>query len=116
MLTSPNYPQRYFNNHDVVQRIQVPEGNWIKIRFTDYEVEAEYDTVTVSDKFGGTLAFFDGGAKSEDDWRNEIVSKTDKFEVRFHTDESGREKGWRLDWGESRVISHDFAMFFNRNG
>ena len=52
----------------------------------NHEVEPEYDTVTVSDKNGGTLGVFDGGAKSDDDWRKEIVSNTDKVEVWFHTD------------------------------
>merc|ERR1719175_21163 len=34
-LTSPNYPGRYPNDYDSVQKIQVPEGNTIRIRFTD---------------------------------------------------------------------------------
>ena len=29
VLTSPNYPQRYLHNLDLVQLIQVPEGNAI---------------------------------------------------------------------------------------
>ena len=118
VLTSPNYPQRYLHNLDLVQLIQVPEGNTIRIRFTDYEVEPEYDTVTVSDKYGGTLGVFDGLAKSDNDWQKEIVSKTNKVEVRFRTDGSGRGKGWRLDWGECRVIliSSILLQCFNRNG
>ena len=99
VLTSLNFPEVYLNNFDQVQKIQVPEGNTIWIRFSDFDCEQEYDTVTITDKDGTRLGFFDGGANSDDDWRKKIVSKTDTVEVLFHTDGSGPAKGWRLDWG-----------------
>merc|ERR1712181_66465 len=37
VLTSPNYPERYPNGLNLVQKIQVPEGNPIWIRFTDFD-------------------------------------------------------------------------------
>ena len=96
-LTSPNYPGRYPNDYDSVQKIQVPEGNTIRIRFTDFECERQFDPVTIIDKDGTRLGLFDG---REDDWRKEILSNTDTVEVDFHTDESRIFKGWRLTWGE----------------
>ena len=103
MLTSLNFPKGYFSNIDQVQKIQVPEGNTIRIRFTDFECEREFDTVTITDKDGTRLGLFDGGANSDDDWRKEIVSNTDTVEVLFHSDESATRRGWRLDWGKYKV-------------
>jgi len=108
VLTSPNYkipdshydlPQEYPNNLDQVQKIQVPEGNTVWIRFTDFRCEEEFDTVTITDKDGTRLGLFDGGENSDDDWREEIESYTDTVEVLFHTDGSGTYPGWRLEWG-----------------
>merc|ERR1712172_367301 len=100
VLTSLNFPDRYLDRLDIVQKIQVPEGNTIRIRFTEFDCEPQYDTVTITDKDGTRLALFDGRHNSEDDWRTkEIVSNTDTVEVLFHTDGSGEYPGWRLDWG-----------------
>ena len=106
VLTSPNFPERYLDRLDIVKKIQVPEGNTIRIRFTDFDCEREYDYVTITDNDGTRLGLFDGGENSEDDWRTkEIVSNTDTVEVLFHTDSSGTRTGWRLDWGEYKVLN-----------
>ena len=97
VLTSFNFPELYLVNIDQVQKILVPEGNTVWIRFTDFDCEEDFDTVTITDNDGTRLGFFDG---LDDDWRKEIVSKTDKVEVLFHTDDSNCKKGWRLDWGK----------------
>ena len=115
VLTSPNFPCGYLNDLDIVRRIQVPEGNTIWIRFTDFQCEPRHsvssatDTVTVTDSDGTRLGYFDGGRRDRfdddddigDDWRNnEILSKTETVEVLFHTDSVGYMEGWRLEWGE----------------
>merc|ERR1712088_1150947 len=96
VLTSLNFPEKYFNGLDIVQKIQVPEGNTIRMRFSDFECEEEYDTVTITDKDGTRLGLFDGWMNSDDDWRDEIVSNTSMVEVLFHTDSSSTYSGWRL--------------------
>merc|ERR1719341_1727686 len=97
VLTSLNFPENYLNGLDILQKIQVPEGNTIRMRFTDFNCEVKYDTVTITDKDGTRLGLFDG---EHDDWRTkEMVSNTDTVEVLFHTDSSGTRTGWRLDWG-----------------
>ena len=60
VLTSLNFPEKYFNGLDIVQKIQVPEGNTIRMRFSDFDCEREYDTVTITDKDGTRLGLFDG--------------------------------------------------------
>ena len=100
VLTSVNFPKPYLGNLDIVKKIQVPEGNTIRIRFTDFDCERQFDTVTITDKDGTRLGLFDGWKFSDDDWREEIVSNTDTVEVLFHTDGSGTRTGWRLDWGK----------------
>ena len=114
VLTSLNFPQRYLNDLDIVQKIQVPEGNTIRIRFTDFDCEPKYDTVTIYDKDGTRLGLFDG---KHDDWRTkEMVSNTHKVEVLFHTDESGTRTGWRLDWGKHKVLNTILCHSLNKTG
>ena len=105
VLTSLNFPKDYSSNINQVQKVQVPEGNTIRIRFTDFKCEREFDTVRITDKDGTRLGFFDGGVNSDDDWRKEIVSNTDTVEVLFHTDSSVVHKGWRLDWSTKYKVS-----------
>ena len=103
VLTSPNYPEDYPNNLDLVQRIQVPEGNTIWIRFSDFDCEPSMDYVIITDKDGTRLGLFDEFNYSDDDWRDEIVSNTNTVEILFRTDGSGTLNGWRLDWGKNKV-------------
>ena len=116
-LTSPNYPNIYPNDYNSVQKIQVSEGNTIWIRFDDFVCEGEFDTVTITDKDGTRLGFFDGEYNSDDNWRTkEMVSNTDTVEVHFQTDESGVRKGWRLKWGtykDSITISCFFTFLIS---
>ena len=115
VLTSPNFPCGYLNDLDLVQRVQVPKGNTIWIRFTDLKIEPRHnvrsptETVTVTDGDGTRLGYFNGGRRDSfdyedddsDEWKNnEIVSNTDTVDVLFHTDSSGYMAGWRLEWGE----------------
>ena len=117
VLTSLNFPERYLGNLNIVQKIQVPEGNTIRIRFTDFDCEPRYDTVTITDKDGARLGLFDGMSDSDDDWQTkEIISKTDTVEVLFHTDGSGSFTGWRLDWGEHKVLNTVFYHSLHSTG
>ena len=71
------------------------------MRFDDFECEPEYDTVTITDKDGTRLGFFDSESESDDNWRTkEMVSNTDTVEVQFETDGSGFDNGWKLNWGK----------------
>ena len=108
VLTSPDYPERYDNDMDVVQWIEVPEGNTIWMQFSHFDLELPYDTVTISDQDGSLLGhFYDDDRDGDDridygDWTTKkMVSKTNKVKVRFVTDPTGNDfKGWRLTWGK----------------
>jgi len=93
VLTSPGYPGDYQNSLDVVQKIQVPEGNTIWIRFTDFTVEDEIDWVEVRDSGTGSTLWLDGPVDEL------FVSNTSTVEVQFFTDSSVTYRGWRLEWG-----------------
>ena len=108
VLTSPNFPGSYPSNINLVQKIQVPEGNTIWIRFT--ELDCELSTVTVTDT-GRLLAkmefnsmYFKFNGTFSEDWTRKIVSDSNAVEVRFRTYSSAEDRGWRLEWGESEVI------------
>jgi len=100
VLTSPNYPERYPNSLDLVQKIQVPEGNTIWIRFTDFECEPGADHLIIRDHDGTVLGTYnvDPGF-SEALWRTPMVSITNAVDVEFYTDGSVTQRGWRLEWG-----------------
>ena len=94
MLTSPNYPEDYPNNLDLVHKIQVPEGNTIWLRFTELTLEPFADKIRVTDGDGTSLGDYFNGL---------LVSRTNTIEVQFHTDSSTTKRGWRLEWGEFKV-------------
>jgi len=106
VLTSPNYPERYPDNIELVQKIQVPEGNTIWIRFTDFQCDF-YDKVRITDEGKFCTALESLYSSSEEvnlmNWHSEFLSKTNMVEVRFRTFEHGPETGWRLEWGMVRA-------------
>ena len=104
-LTSPNYPKPYPNDLDIVHKIEVPAGKRIWIRFSDFDLcyimnlpyyEVCKDTLTIIDQDGTQLEVEEG---------HEIVSRSNKVKIHFHTDttvEFSRRwhNGWSLNWGE----------------
>ena len=88
VLTSPNYPERYPDNIELVQKIQVPEGNTIWIRFIDFQCNF-YDKVRITDEGKFRTALESLYSSSEEvnsmNWRSEFLSKTNMVEVQFRT-------------------------------
>ena len=94
---------KYPNNLNQIQKIQVPEGFTIWIRFTEFSVEA-MDNVTITDKDGTNPGQIDGDPYSDNFWHfgeKEILSNTNIVSVQFKTDAIGSKYsfGWRLMWG-----------------
>ena len=102
-MTSPNYPKPYPNDLDIVHKIEVPAGKRIWIRFSDFhlchtewQIKICNDTLTLIDQDGTQLEVEEG---------QEIVSRSNKVKIHFHTDttvEFSRRwhNGWSLNWGE----------------
>ncbi|CAI5452377.1 unnamed protein product [Caenorhabditis angaria] len=47
ILYSPNYPDNYSNNANVVYTVTVPVGNYIHLTFLDFETENPYDFLNI---------------------------------------------------------------------
>ena len=101
VLTSPNYPERYPNNHDSTQTIQVAEGKIINFTIKDFNTEREYDYVEITDEDGTNLT---PGPDSPKMWGSHTEfqqhSKTNIVHVKFHTDGDTQRTGWRIEWNE----------------
>ena len=110
-MTSPNYPEKYPNNVNITRTIRVPEGEKIRILFTDFNVGSssyglisKADYVTITDEDGTRLAHhdvFSGFSPSQ--WR-EVVSNSNTVFVTFVASEFLNFDGWRLEWGEFDII------------
>ena len=110
-MTSPNYPKPYPNNLDDTRKIVVPERDTIWIRFSDFQLchtdnwswkRSCNDTLTITDQDGTKLGVDDSFSYNN----REIVSRSNKVEIHFHTDETQhpQNRGWSLYWGEKQTI------------
>ncbi|XP_066250843.1 uncharacterized protein [Euwallacea similis] len=106
-LTTPNFPENYYNNMDFLVKIIGPERTRLKIRFSkvDIELQAEclYDYVELRSssiwskkKFPDATRFC--GSHSTQMERFDFVSQTNEAEVKFHSDYSGTGSGFALTW------------------
>ena len=111
-MTSPNFGRgAYPNNLNFEQTIQVDKGKTIKISFTDFRIErcpyGSCDWVEITEGDGSRLAYLlvMPSPKEEDILIEDIVSKTNRVTVFFHTDDSVNDfVGWRLVWGEQKML------------
>ena len=96
VLTSPNYPSPYPNSHDSSQTIKVAEGKTIRVRWTNFDIELEYDYVQIVDEYGTepTPRMSGNRLKAPFDSNSNIVR------IKFHTDGDTTRTGWRLEWTE----------------
>ena len=104
VLTSPNYPEPFTNNHDSTQTIQVAEGKIIKITLTDFKTHHGHDSVEIVDDDGTNLTPLSlYPPKLSGLWLGipgVFTSNSNIVHVTFHTDSSGQMAGWRLEWTE----------------
>ncbi|PAV66227.1 hypothetical protein WR25_11770 [Diploscapter pachys] len=102
-ITSPNYPNTYYNNLDCQYMITSPNGTYITINFDPFIVEGSVDYVSI----------FDGPVNSSSTLIAKITASTEKRQyettgnqllVWFHTDYSIVKDGWSAYW-EARTIT-----------
>ena len=100
LVTSPNYgSSNYPDNLDKDYPIKVADGSIIEILFTDFVLEAHascaYDWVTIIDDDGTVLLAKTCGTNKP---AAAITSKTNQATIKFHSDQSVNNKGFRAEW------------------
>merc|ERR1712106_891377 len=96
-LQSPNFPNKYPNNHDETYNIEVQTGKTIEIIFETFELEAHsrcsYDWLKIID---GSTTLLEETCGSN--VPSKMISQTNKVEIIFHTDGSVTKRGFKLQW------------------
>lgn len=83
----------YVNNLNCYKTIQAPNGKLIVIHFTHFDVESDYDYLSVRDgSTGPLLEMCDGG------FCNDAVSTGPEMELYFYTDYSITYTGWSAEF------------------
>ena len=109
VLTSPNYPDLYPNNHDSTQTIQVAEGMTIRFALTNFSThgsrsaiffEGENDYVEIVDEDGTVLLPKIWGSIYNNNYYKFKASNSNIMHVKFRTNGDTQRTGWRLEWTE----------------
>ena len=123
VLTSLNYPDRYPDNLDSTQIIQVAEGNTIRFAWTDFNTAPD-DCVRIRDENGTDLAPYPDfmswaaqicGIKTNPPrgWGNMLpppsISSSNVVQVKFSSNHQLAYTGWRLEWSE---INNDNKNYY----
>merc|ERR1719431_1215074 len=100
VVQSPNYPNNYPDNKDETYTVSVRRGKRIQLWFTDFKIEAEakcaYDWVQVVDADGTVLMDKACGMTKP----KQVISKTNKLYVKFHSDAHSNFAGFRAEYKE----------------
>ncbi|KAG5899365.1 hypothetical protein JTB14_036854 [Gonioctena quinquepunctata] len=105
-LTSPNYPNHYFNNLDISMKIIGPEKTRIVVKFIKIDVESQidclYDYINLRSLKSRRRADYRGvrlcGSHNEGMDRFNFVSETNEAKLIFHSDYSITGRGFSLVW------------------
>ena len=121
-MTSPNYPSNYPNNLNKTETIEVESGKILRLEFTSFAVwtcgdvnTCSCDFVRITDGDGTTLmdnscGYLDPSSSSY--FQPPIITtSSNRVEIFFHTDGSGRQTGWSLSW--SAVTPGEKALMLN---
>ena len=87
-FSSLNYPDDYINYLNCTWIITVPEGLRINLTFSAFNIEEDYDTVTIYEDDEEVAQFTDDGIPEP------FMSNTSTIRVVFETDESIVESGF----------------------
>ena len=121
VVTSPNHPDKYPDNMDKTQTIEVASGKILRLEFTSFAVDwgstCSYDFVKITDGDGTTLMDNSCGYYDRDPswtWHFQppiITTRSNRVEIFFHTDGSLTRNGWSLSW--SAVTPGEKALMLN---
>ena len=113
MVTSPNYPDNYPNNFMKIDVVQVEIGKILRLEFTHFEVQYDYncadDYVKITDGDGTTLMDKSCGFSSYNPADSyyflppSMTTRSNKVEILFFTDGDDyyydtKPTGWSLSW------------------
>ena len=111
VVTSPNFPNNYPNNHKKTETIRVEEGFIIWLKFTAFDVESHsecrYDYLVIEDGDGTTLMEKMCGNTLP----RTVVSKSNIVQLHFTTDHSKTESGWSVSWSAAKepgILKNDY--------
>ena len=98
ILSSPNYPGKYPNNHKKTETIQGGPGTVLVLEFTAFDVKSHascrFDYLKIRDGDGTTLM----GKTCGSSLPNQITSKSNIVFLDFKTNGKGRRTGWSVHW------------------
>ena len=100
VLSSPNYPRKYPNNHKKTETIRGGPGTVLVLEFTAFDVESHascrFDYLKIRDGDGTTLM----GKTCGSSLPAKIVSNTNIVKLDFKTNAKGKRAGWSVSWRE----------------
>ena len=100
VLSSPNYPGKYPNNHKKTNTIQGGPGTVLVLEFTAFDVESHascrFDYLKIRDGDGTTLM----GKTCGSSLPAKIISNTNIVKLDFKTNAKGKGTGWSVSWRE----------------
>ena len=108
-LTTPRYPENYYNHLDFSVRILGPDRTRLVVKFQKIDIEAQleclYDYVELSSGPQGGDAVKFCGVHDTDMHRFNFVAEGNEIELRFHSDYSISGSGFSLGWHAVDVSS-----------
>ncbi|KAJ8978845.1 hypothetical protein NQ317_004456, partial [Molorchus minor] len=105
-LSTPNYPEKYYNNLDFSVRIVGPDRTRIIIKFQRIDIEPQleclYDYIELKTVYKKQKQLDDTvkwcGTHDTDMHRFHFVSETNEVDINFHSDYSVSGSGFSLTW------------------
>ncbi|RXM33320.1 CUB and sushi domain-containing protein 2, partial [Acipenser ruthenus] len=96
IILSPNYPEEYGNNMNCVWLIIAEPGSRIHLIFSDFDVEPQFDYLTVKDDGVSEATTF--GTFSGKDVPSQIASNGHIVRLEFQSDHSNTGRGFNITY------------------
>ncbi|XP_013781236.1 uncharacterized protein LOC106465521 [Limulus polyphemus] len=115
-VQSPNYPNKYGSNSDCKWTLEGPVGSGIVLQFSDFETEANFDTVQIlaggrTEESSVSLITLSG---KENLSSQPFVTGSNLMIIKFKSDSSVERKGFRASW-KTEPINCGGALFAQSN-
>ncbi|XP_039595033.1 CUB and sushi domain-containing protein 1-like [Polypterus senegalus] len=96
IILSPNYPEEYGNNMNCVWLIIAEPGSRIHLIFSDFDVEPQFDYLTVKDDGASEATTF--GTFSGKDVPSQLASNGHIVRLEFQSDHSNTGRGFNITY------------------